>query len=93
MSGIEEPATQEEASKTEPPDWRGMVEGAVNMSQQEDDWVPLADVGNNFRKIDPAFDSRTYGFKKLLLLIQSGENEFEVQERTGIHYVRSVSRK
>ena len=70
-----------------------MVEDAVNMSQQEDDWVPLADVGNNFRKIDPAFDSRTYGFKKLLLLIQSGENEFEVQERTGIHYVRSVSRK
>ena len=41
----------------------------------------------------PAFDSRTYGFKKLLLLIQSDENEFEVQEGTGIHYVRSVSRK
>ena len=86
-----EPAAQK-SSETEPPDWRGMVEDAVSMSQQEDDWVLLADVGNNLRKIDPAFDSRTYGFKKLSLLIQSDEDVFEVQERAGVPYVRSASR-
>ena len=88
-----EPTAPEEVSETEQPDWRRMVEDAVGMSQQEDDWVPLADVGNNLRKIDPTFDSRTYGFKKLSLLIQSDEDVFEVQERAGVPYIRSTFKK
>ena len=81
-------AVQEEVPRTDPPDWREMVKSAIGMSPHEDDWIPLADVGNNLLKIDPAFDSRTYGFKKLLLLIQSEPEEFEIQERELNYYVR-----
>lgn len=75
-----------------------MVKSAINMSPQEDDWILLADVGNNLRKIDPAFDPRTYGFKKLLLLIQSDPDEFETRQHTTgdnppIYYVRVKSQQ
>ncbi|WEK20674.1 MAG: NYN domain-containing protein [Candidatus Pedobacter colombiensis] len=46
----------------------------------EDGWAYLGDLGNLMMKKKPDFDSRNYGFSKLLPLIKS-TNRFEVDER------------
>lgn len=46
----------------------------------EDGWAYLGDLGNLMIKKKPDFDSRNYGFSKLLPLIKS-TNRFEVDER------------
>ena len=75
------------------PDWKDQVKKAIELSAQEDGWAFLADVGNNVRKTDPAFDPRTYGHKKLLSLIESDSEKFETREhktddKPPVYYVR-----
>ena len=66
--------------KIAPPSWKEAVKRAVEMSAQEDDWVLLSEVGTNLQRVDPAFDSRTYGHKKLLPLIESDPEKFETRQ-------------
>ena len=40
----------------------------------------LSEVGTNLQRVDPAFDSRTYGHKKLLPLIESDPEKFETRQ-------------
>ena len=61
------------------PDWQEQVQKAIDVSAHPDDWALLADVGNSLRKMDPEFDSRTYGHKKLLSLIKSEPQTFETR--------------
>ena len=61
-------------------DWIKMVKEAIIISSQEDEWALLSDVGNNLRKINPAFDPRQYGFKKMLEMLKSEEKIFEVRQ-------------
>ena len=61
-------------------DWIEMVREVVTISSQEDEWALLSDVGNNLRKINPAFDPRQYGFKKMLEMLKSEEKIFEVRQ-------------
>ncbi|MBX7240571.1 MAG: NYN domain-containing protein [Bacteroidia bacterium] len=56
----------------------------------EDGWVFLGDLGNLILKKKPDFDSRNYGFPKLLPLIKK-IHKFEVDEReTGKNNIRHV---
>lgn len=48
--------------------------------EDEDGWAFLGDLGNLMLKKKPDFDSRNYGFPKLLALIKS-INKFEIDER------------
>ena len=64
-------------------DWIKMVKEAIIISSQEDEWALLSDVGNNLRKINPAFDPRQYGFKKMLEMLKSEEKIFEVHQTKG----------
>ncbi|MFV3305058.1 NYN domain-containing protein [Pseudomonas sp. NY15181] len=63
----------------------------------DDDWVQLGALGQNISKLQPAFDPRLYGFKKLSDLIKGNPKRFELQARgassTGGKdlYVRNVS--
>jgi hypothetical protein len=41
------------------------------MSTNEEDEALIAIIGGNLRKINPSFDTRTYGFKNLSLLFSS----------------------
>ena len=47
------------------------IDKAFDISVGEEDEVLIAKVGLNLRKIDPSFDSRTYGFKTLTQLFES----------------------
>lgn len=65
--------------KADASDWTKTAMQAIEMAAMEDGWALLGAVGNNMRKLDPAFDSRTYGHKQLSLLIKSEPNIFETK--------------
>ena len=57
------------------------VETAIETGTDEDGWVMLSIVGSQIRKLDPAFDPRTYGYSRLSLLVMSEPDQFETTER------------
>ena len=64
-----------------------LLRRAFDIAMQDDDdgWVHLAPLGSALQRIEPSFDSRTYGFKSLLLLIQSMPKQVQVKgvKKTG----------
>ena len=50
---------------TSHPKWTKLVTKAIDMASQDDGWALLSAVGLNLRKLNPAFDSRTYGHSQL----------------------------
>ncbi len=69
------------SSKGMPPVWTNTVTQAIDMVGADDGWALLANVGSGLLKLDPAFDSRSYGHKQLSLLIKSAPEVFELRER------------
>jgi len=70
-----------EKSDTE---WTKLVKQAIGMASQDDGWALLANVGSNLRKLDPAFDSRTYGHSQLSQLVKSRQNLFEIKGKSPV---------
>jgi uncharacterized LabA/DUF88 family protein len=67
-----------------------MIANSINDVADEEGWAFLGDLGNIILKKQPDFDSRNYGFKKLLLLIKR-IGLFEIDEReTGKGNIRHV---
>lgn len=54
-----------------------LINKAYDMSTNEEEETLIAIIGGNLRKIDPSFDSRTFGFKNLSQLFSSLK-EYEV---------------
>ena len=52
-------------------DWTKVVGQAVTASAGEDGWAFLGTVGGAVRKLDPAFDPRSFGHKQLSALVES----------------------
>ena len=48
------------------------------MRSHDDDWVPLSVIGSHVRAAHPEFDPRTYGFRKLVDLMEK-TGQFEVK--------------
>jgi uncharacterized protein (TIGR00288 family) len=48
-----------------------IIDKAFEISTNEEDEAYISHVGTNLRKIDPSFDSRTYGFRNLTKLFES----------------------
>jgi len=65
--------------KADASDWTKTAMQAIEMAVMEDGWALLSAVGTCMRKLDPAFDSRTYGYERLSLLIRSEPNIFETK--------------
>ncbi len=66
-----------------PTDALGILNRAFDNLDQGDGVVHLAAIGQALYLLDPAFDARTYGKAKLVDLIQSFPDLFEVERRTG----------
>jgi uncharacterized LabA/DUF88 family protein len=63
-----------------------LLRRAFDIAVQDDEgWVHLGALGNALQRIEPSFDSRTYGFKSLSLLIKSLPKEIVVKgaKKTG----------
>jgi hypothetical protein len=70
-----------------------LLRRAFAISDQDDDgWVHLGALGHALQRIEPSFDSRTYGFKSLSLLSRSLPRYLEIKgvKKTGAStiYVR-----
>ena len=64
-----------------------IIDKAFEISINEEDEVYIAKVGSSLRKIDPSFDSRTYGFKTLTQLFESIDKYTVVRnEVNGLNY-------
>ncbi|HZK04548.1 MAG TPA: NYN domain-containing protein [Actinomycetaceae bacterium] len=53
---------------------------ALDKTSDETGWAPLSALGSYATKVQPDFDPRTYGFKKLSDLVRA-QSEFELKER------------
>jgi len=61
-----EPVAVADVRKLQP-----MIMAAIDANAREDGWASLGGVGSHIGKINPAFDARNYGFKKLSELVRS----------------------
>ncbi len=71
---IAAPAAPEEAASADAPalpNLQSLLTRGVNNASDDDGWVSLATFGNYLRTTYPAFDPRSYGFAKLLDLVQA----------------------
>ena len=56
---------------------------AFDLAAQDNGWAFLGSLCHHIRQLDPGFDSRTFGFRQLSLLIQAYPDEFETKEVKG----------
>ena len=78
-AGSSETAAASESNGFEDADLVSIVTEAHEMVDQESAWVDLRKIANNLKKLDPAFDPRTYGSSKLVKVIASRQDAFEVK--------------
>jgi len=65
------------------PPFASLIDKAFDITVNEDTETLISKVGNNIRKIDPAFDPRAYGFKNLTQLFESLPNYTVVKNQIG----------
>ena len=69
-------------------DWTQTVKTAIETASQDDEWAYLSNVGNCVHGLEPAFDPRTFGYKKLTDLIKSRPDLFQVRNSKKLTEVR-----
>ena len=80
LSPRKEKTNQEKG--TSHPKWTKLIAKAIDMASQDDGWALLSAVGLNLRKLNPAFDSRTYGHSQLSQLVLSCPTLFEFKGKS-----------
>jgi uncharacterized LabA/DUF88 family protein len=68
---LKPPATKTTRAKTPSPSPKKKLREAVDNAAQDDGWANLGTVGTMLLKNDPSFDSRSYGFRKLIDLVKA----------------------
>ncbi len=76
---IENPNTQPEDTQTEEEKLFDLFQRAFELSSDDSGWAHLGTFGSALKRLDPSFDSRTYGYKSLSLLIKSATDLIEIQ--------------
>lgn len=64
-------------------DWGETVREAVRMSAPDGNWIILSMLTENIYKIVPSFDTHAFCHSKILYLVQSRPDEFEVSDCPG----------
>ena len=89
-----EQSSDDQRSSSQRSKWITTTGLAIETVLQEDGWAMLGAVGTQIRKLDPAFDPRSYGHSRLSLLVRSRPDKFELDERMiggqGQIYVRRL---
>jgi uncharacterized protein (TIGR00288 family) len=72
LAGNEPTEKASESKDEQPPAIQSVLTKALNRVDTDDeDWASLSALGNHLNRIDPSFDSRTYGFGKLGDLVKA----------------------
>lgn len=69
-------------------DWTQAVRNAIEAASQDDEWAYLSVVGKCVHDLEPAFDPRTFGHKKLTSLIKSRPDLFQIRASKKLAEVR-----
>lgn len=80
-------------TKIKDPEPIPMLKKAIDSCMMESGWAYLSEIGIQLQKLDPGFDPRTYGHKKLLSLFEEYPEIFEVRTENdkppyAVYYVR-----
>jgi hypothetical protein len=75
---------QNEAEESSVPDPTPLLLQAFETIVKDEEWVHLSAMGLVLHKLDPAFDSRTYGHKKLQSLIKDYPDTFSLKRDDSI---------
>lgn len=78
---LPERSSVSQSSSPESSKWLVMMGRAIEAVLDEDGWANIGAVGSQIRKLDPAFDHRSYGHSRFSLLIKSRPDKFETEER------------
>jgi len=72
-------------SDTDPssPDPLPLLRSAFDLAVRDNGWAFLGTLGHHLQQLDPGFDSRTFGFKQLSLMIQAYPDDIETKEVKG----------
>ena len=62
-------------------EWVTTMGLAIDAVLQDDGWATLGEVGAQLRKLDPAFDARSYGYSRTSLLAKSRPDVFTTEDR------------
>ncbi len=60
-----------------------LLKNAFDLAARDNGWAFLGTLGHHLQQLDPGFDTRTFGFKQLSLLIQAYPDDFETKEVKG----------
>ena len=60
-----------------------LFETAFDQASQDNGWAQLSTVGTKLRQLDPAFDSRSFGYRTLSQLVNAHTEIFEVRRKKG----------
>lgn len=71
-------------------DWTRTIRNAIESASHDDGWAPLSEVGNRIRAVEPDFDPRSFGQKKLSDLIKSRPDLFQYKAHKKLTEVRLV---
>lgn len=75
-------STKETSASPKPPDFpRQFILAALEQSSDENGWAHLGTFGSYLTKLQPDFDSRVYGYKKLSDLVKAKTDLFISEER------------
>ena len=80
---LKPPAAKTTKSEAKFPSPKKKLREAVDKAAQDDGWANLGTVGTMLLKNDPSFDSRNYGFRKLVDLVKAHPYLEIRQEKTG----------
>lgn len=58
---------------------RALLSQGFDMVVQDDGWATLSDLGKALRRLDPAFDFRTYGYSQLSKMIEAHQDAYEIE--------------
>ena len=60
-----------------------LLRNAFDLATRENGWAFLGTLGHHLQQLDPGFDSRTFGYKQLSLMIQAYPDIIETKEVKG----------
>lgn len=76
-----EGSSRDQLTSKQRSEWVTTMGLAIDAVLQEDGWANLGEVGAQIGKLDPAFDSRSYGFSRMSLLVKSRPDVLQTEER------------
>jgi len=65
------------------PDPLPLLRSAFDLAARDNGWAFLGTLGHHLQQLDPGFDSRTFGYRQLSLLIQAYPDVIETKEVKG----------